>query len=204
MLMNPDGPLKFVFETVLAHRGFISFLVLSAAVGVFSILQNRGHIVGGRISMPKIAWLNFAIYMFVVLPAVLGWFAQVDAASQLLYRIVFWSFLIRGVIELVMLYATRAWRCGYGISHDLLTALLVVIFWAPTGGLTLLLLVSLLIETRMAWIFHLKMDPATGIYFADDSAHFASVNRFTRWVNAVLYPALGWLLWRNHALFTSP
>jgi hypothetical protein len=63
------------------------------------------------------------------------------------------------------------------------------------------LLATLIIEARMAIIFRARMDPATGIYFADNSAHFAAVNRFTRWVNTALYPILGWLLWRNHALF---
>jgi hypothetical protein len=200
--MPLDEPSRSVFEVLMAHRGFIALVVLSATVGVFSIVQNSGAIVGGRISPPKIAWLNFALYVFVMLPVIMGWFAQADAATSRLYRIVFWSFLIRGVIEFYMLYVSRTWRCGYGISHDLLTAVLVVIFWQSAGGLTMLLLATLIIEARMAKIFRARVDPATGIYFADNSAHFAAVNRFTWWVNATLYPILGWLLWRNHALFT--
>ncbi|QIF05285.1 hypothetical protein [Roseimicrobium sp. ORNL1] len=201
--MPPDEPSRSAFELLLAHRGLIALLVLSATVGVFSVVQNSGAIVGGRISPPKIAWLNFALYMFVVLPVVVGWYAPVDAATARLYRIVFWSFLIRGVIEFYMLYVTRSWRCGYGISHDLLTAMLVIIFWQSAGGLTVLLLATLIIEARMAKIFRARVDPATGVYFADNSAHFAAVNRFTWWVNAALYPILGWLLWKNHALFTA-
>ncbi|MEZ0275597.1 MAG: hypothetical protein ACAH88_11895 [Roseimicrobium sp.] len=199
--MNPDEPSRSAFELLLAHRGLIALLILTVTVGVFAVVQNSGAIVGGRISLPKVAWLNFALYMFVVLPIVLGWYSQADAATSRLYRIVFWSFLIRGVIEFYMLYVSRNWRCGYGISHDLLTAVLVVIFWQGAGGLTMLLLATLIIEARMAIIFRARMDPATGIYFADNSAHFAAVNRFTRWTNAALYPILGWLLWRNHALF---
>jgi hypothetical protein len=201
--MNPDEPSRSAFELLIAHRGLVALLILSVTVGVFAVVQNSGAIVGGRISPPKIAWLNFALYMFVVLPIVLGWYAQVDAATSRLYRIVFWSFLVRGVIVFYMLYVTRSWRCGYGISHDLLTAVLVAIFWRSAGGLTLLLLATLIIEARMAKIFRARVDPATGIYFADNSAHFAAVNRFTCWVNATLYPILGWLLWKNHAIFSA-
>lgn len=199
--MHPDEPSRSVFELLLAHRGFIALLVLSVTVGIFAAVQNSGAMVGGRISAPKIAWLNLALYLFVVMPVILGWYAHVDAATSRLYRIVFWSFLIRGVIEFYMLYVSRSWRCGYGISHDLFTAVLVVVFWQSAGGLTILLLATLVIEARMAKIFRAQADPATGIYFADNSAHFAAVNRFTWWVNATLYPILGWLLWRNHALF---
>jgi hypothetical protein len=201
--MPPDEPSRSVFELLLAHRGFITLLVLSVTVGIFSMVQNSGAIVGGRISPPKIAWLNFALYVFVVLPVIMGWYAEVDARTARLYRIVFWSFLIRGVIEFYMLYVTRSWRCGYGISHDLFTAMLVIIFWQSAGGLTVLLLATLIIEARMAKIFRARVDPATGVYFADNSAHFAAVNRFTWWVNAVLYPILGWLLWKNHAMFIT-
>ncbi len=199
--MNPDEPLRSAFELLLHHRGFISLAVLMVVVVGFAIVQNTGAIVGGRISLPKIFWLNIALYLFMVLPVVMGWFAGVDAPTARLYRIVLWSFLIRGVVEMYMLYVSRSWRCGYGISHDLFTALLVVIFWQPAGGLSLLLLATLIIEARMAFIFRQRMDPATGVYFADTSERFASVNRFTTWVNAALYPLLGWLLWRNHAMF---
>lgn len=201
--MPPDEPSRSAFELLLTHRGLIALLVLSVTVGIFSVVQNSGAIVGGRISPPKIAWLNFALYMFAVLPAVMGWYAQVDAPTARLYRIVFLSFLVRGIIEFYMLYVTRSWRCGYGISHDLFTAMLVVIFWESAGGLTVLLLATLIVEARMAKIFRARVDPATGVYFADNSAHFAAVNRFTWWVNAALYPILGWLLWKNHALFTA-
>lgn len=199
--MPPDEPSRSVFEILLAHRGFIWLLALSAAVAVFAAVQNSGAIVGGRISLPKIAWLNYALYMFLVLPLIMGWHAHTDVATGRLYRIVFWSFLVRGTVECYMLYVSRSWRCGYGIAHDLLTAVLVVVFWQGAGGLTMLLLATLIIEARMAKIFRARVDPATGVYFADNSAHFAAVNRFTTWVNATLYPILGWLLWKNHALF---
>ena len=201
--MHPDEPSRSAFELLLAHRALIALLALTAAVGVFAMVQNSGAIVGGRISLPKVAWLNFALYMFVVLPVVIGWYSQTDAATSRLYRIVFWSFLVRGVIEFYMLYVSRSWRCGYGISHDLFTAVLVIIFWQSAGGLTMMLLASLIIEARMAKIFRARVDPKTGIYLADNSAHFAAVNRFTWWVNATLYPILGWLLWKNHALFIA-
>jgi hypothetical protein len=81
--------------------------------------------------------------------------------------------------------------------------MLVIIFWQSAGGLSVLLLATLIIEAHMARIFRARVDPATGVYFADNSAHFAAVNRFTWWVNAALYPILGWLLWKNHALFTA-
>lgn len=202
--MHPEEPSKFAFDLLLQHRAFVALLVLSGAVGVFALVQNSGAIVGGRISLPKVAWLNAALYLFVVLPAIVGWFANVDEASARLYRTVWWSFAARAVVEMYMLYISCSWKCGYGIAHDLFTAALVVLLWQDTGGLTLLLLITLLIETRMAYIFRRRMDPASGIYFADDSAHFASVNRFTRWVNALLYPAILWLLWRNHAMFIFP
>jgi hypothetical protein len=106
-----------------------------------------------------------------------------------------------------MLHHTRAWRCEYGIAHDLaslalVSAGLVRIRGATTpgdrsaAGFARILAVTLAIEVVMAWWFHRVANPAEGVYYAADTEIFRSINRFTLVVVAILWPALIVWFWR--------
>ena len=114
----------------------------------------------------------------------------------------FLSFAARGVVELVVLYLTRDWRCIYGISHDAFTALLALALAACARPATPLdrralrfvpiLLTMLAVEAYFAWRFSLIASPAQGIYFAANAPEFQSLNDLTVIANFATIIALGW------------
>lgn len=184
----------------------------------FGWLQNHSDAVGGAISLPKILWLNLAIASFLVIPAFLCWDARIHGSVRLLYGLFLAGFAVRAVIELPVIYFTHAWRCGYGISHDLVMMALVIGLWWNArnrlrhseatrwaGTFVPLLLVVLSCEMLNAWLFSQVADPRTGIYYANTSEAFRTINVVT-WIEvATLYPALGYWLkkWNEVAICTA-
>ena len=169
----------------------IAVLGTSILTCVFGIYQNSGDRLGGSISIPKIGWLNFALVMFFVIPAFLG-------RRDIAYRFVFWSFVVRGGIELYLLTQTDQWRCWMGISHNLFTLVVFIwLGWRRRGGFGPLLAVTLVLESVMAWLFSQLASPKDGIYFASNDAAFENVNTFTMVVLSVVYPWLIGAFWLN-------
>ena len=106
-----------------------------------------------------------------------------------------------------MLYLWQNWRCAYGIIHDVV-AMLILILALRSRVKTAdkiahsarrfgwLLFVVLICEALNAWLFSRVADPLHGIYFAADSAEFRRINLIT-WIEVTaLYPAL--LHWALH------
>ncbi len=174
---------------------------MAAASLTFGLVQNAGWIKGGAISLPKILWLNFALTTFFVLPALIAFASRFEAPTRRLFALVFASFAARAAVELYLIYATDLWRCAYGITHNLLTAALVLALWAPARGFAFLLLAALATESLMAYLFSRAADPADGTFFAAPTAHFAPINSFTWAAVATFYPWLLALVFRNRHLF---
>ena len=187
---------------------WIAAFVFAGSIG-FALLQNRFGLTGGPISAAKTLWLSFTLQIFFVAPFCLWRNTAYSLAVRRMYGAVFVSFAIRAVVELYILYFTRAWKCGYGITHDLFTFLLVTIFclsfWMRRVPLHAgdrralifvpLLLVTLVVECFMAWQFSLLASPAEGIYFADNTEHFRRVNLWSWIAVGIGYPALLAFLW---------
>lgn len=194
-----------------AHVGAV--LVTSAGSAAFGWNQNRGEVVGGPIHWSKVAWLNLTVLHFIVLP--LLWWLRADASPPVrrALRLLGLQFAVRGAVELPMIYLTRWWKCGYGISHDALVFALMgrellrsrgelSLARDPAGIAQCALSMSLLaVEGCFARMFRSVQDPSTGIYFADDSPKFRRVIRATRTVVFVAYPLTFLLLWASRGSF---
>src|SRR5687767_3958830 len=93
------------------------------ALGVYR-RQSRGAS-GGPISIPKVAWLSYAVFTwFLPCPLV-----AIDPNVPTPYRWTFGLFAAsmwaRGAAEMYMLYVARNWRPPYGITHDALCIVLI-------------------------------------------------------------------------------
>lgn len=185
-----------------------SIATLSAASAVFAWRQNHIGGVGGPISFAKTLWLNYMLVAMYVVPFFLWRENTLALPTRRLFGGIFMSFALRAPIELCIIFFTRAWRCAYGITHDLLTIGLIVLLrrsmspdMAQRDSAALrvatLLQITLLVEIFMAWEFSRLASPAQGIYFAADTPHFQVVNGAS-WIAVSLgYPALMYFLWRS-------
>jgi hypothetical protein len=201
-------------------KGAIGMSSLYLIIGIllvtslaFMAMQNSTHAVGGHISLPKALWLDWTLTTFYVVPFFLWRNEALAPAVRSLFGWLLVSFVLRGVAELVVIYATHAWRCIDGISHNGLTlALAALLFFRlsrpllpadrRTLGFLLIYIATLLFESINAWQFSLLANPANGVYFAADIPHFAFVNGLT-WVELTcLWPWFCWLLWTTRTDFS--
>ena len=174
----------------------------AATTALFGWRQNRGGVVGGPISLPKVLWLNLTLTVFFGIPAVLWLDASLSPGVRALWGWLLLSFVLRAVVELYLIYVTIGWKCIYGISHDLFQLALAVVLSAalPTGGdarargFLWLYCVVLVVEAGMARAFSLLADPKTGIYFASDDERFLRVNRASWAASLAGYAALAGVL----------
>lgn len=184
--------------------------VLAAATALFAWRQNHAGGVGGPISAAKTLWLNYMLVAMYVVPFFLWRDDTLAPATRRLFGGIFMSFALRAPIELWIIFFTRAWRCGYGIAHDLLTIGLIAILRRSmrpevakrdSGAMRVatVLQITLLVEICMAWEFSRLASPAQGIYFAADTPHFRVVN-VASWIAVSFgYPALMFFSWRSRS-----
>jgi hypothetical protein len=184
----------------------IGFLLATSLV--FMAVQNSTAAVGGHISLPKALWLDWTLTTFYIISFFLWRNPALTGQIRALFGWLLLSFVLRGVAELVVIYATHAWRCVDGISHNGLTlALATFLFLRLSHGLPprdrralgflLIYVATLVFESINAWQFSLLADPGKGIYFAANTPHFAFVNDLTWTELACLWPWFGWLLWKT-------
>src|SRR5277367_5559607 len=72
----------------------------------FMALQNSTQAVGGHISLPKALWLDWTLTTFYVVPFFLWKSAALSRAIRSLFGWLLLSFFLRGIAELVVIYAT--------------------------------------------------------------------------------------------------
>ncbi len=180
-------------------------LLLLAVCVAFGWAQNHFAPVGGEISAPKVLWLHLAVACFLVIPAFLWRGVGIADEVRRLYGWFLAGFVLRAAIELPFLYFTRGWRCSYGIAHDGVMILAVLVLWwrarfvpASSAATRLalqfvpLLLVALIFEILNAWLFSRAANPVDGIYFAGNGAAFRMIN-FITWTEVLtLGPCLCW------------
>jgi hypothetical protein len=182
-----------------------SWLGLVASLGAclvaalwFRGKQNRAHVMGGKISNPKLLWLFFAIWFWLFECAVLAFEPSLPRGYRVILGVHALSMWARGGLEMVMLYVTKNWRPPIGIGHDLFclgtVLVLLLVFraelpldsawgpWAP--ALVAMLLFSLCVEVLYAALFFKAVEGKTtgekGVWFAsEDEARFRRINRIT-------------------------
>ncbi len=180
-------------------------LLAGAAAWRFYRKQNAAKALGGRISLPKIAWLFYAVFVWFVLAPAVALDAGVSRAMRWTIGLFAASMWLRGIAEMYMLYVSRNWRPPIGITHDLvcLAQLLGCLFLfrnelAPASAFeawvlafALLIVASLVVEIAYAWLFHDAVGGKTtgekGVWFADDDVKFRRINRLTATFNVPLY-----------------
>ncbi|MBM3275886.1 MAG: hypothetical protein FJZ00_12090 [Candidatus Sericytochromatia bacterium] len=169
--------------------------------------QNRGHRVGGPMSLPKIGWLTYALTAWYVVPAFFWRDKRVHPAVRRLYGVHLGAWAARGVAELVLMYGFHAWKPPYGIAfNSSMFALLAGLrwYWGPqldkaTGFHDRNALIhmgmmqaTLIPETAFAGLFfQARQGDTETIWFADDSPRYRLINRFTMLVDLTVYPVLG-------------
>jgi hypothetical protein len=202
------------------ERNFALLLTI-ATLALVSLLfyyrQNFAAQIGGKMSVAKLLWLDYAIIAWFVLPFFLCRSPLVAPVIRHIYRAHLATFAVRGAIELWMLYVTISWMPPYGITHDLIVLLLITgLLWrgrkelhrlndgANRAALRFLssIRVGLACEISFAWLFYRATNGRIGIYFASQDPVFATINGLTWAAVLLLYPDLLRTLWMGReALF---
>jgi hypothetical protein len=151
----------------------LSLLAAFAAIaGGVWIFQNRGERLGGKISAIKAAWLAYAIVLWLGVPLLL-W----NSASAFQWLAI--SMLIRAAIEIPLCLIGK-WRVAYGISHDILHAIITLFFITQIpiwGSLTLISLTTEIVF--VTWFVRATGGPRDGIFFVPTGEAFRKINRRT-------------------------
>lgn len=193
----------------LLTRVLLAALLLGqlAAGLVFYRRQNRPGRIGGGISLPKLLWLNWAVFVWLLLTPLVA----LDASLTGSLRIVFSGFALnmwlRGLIELYMMYISKNWRPPYGVAHNIFSLLLLggLLVGTRSGlpgfsegwnswalALSFVIAASLLVETVYAIGFHRAVAGRTtgddAVWFAAaDDPKFQRLNRLTVACNVPLF-----------------
>jgi branched-subunit amino acid ABC-type transport system permease component len=99
-----------------------------AFAAVFYWRQNAGDAPGGPVSAVKALWLAMTLFWWFVVPYLLLADRRLSRAAHTGLKAFAASMLLRGAVELVMIYALFNWHCYYGIAHDLATGGLLLFF----------------------------------------------------------------------------
>jgi hypothetical protein len=206
--------------SVARQRNFALLLAI-ATLGLISLLfyyrQNFAGQIGGKMSVAKLLWLDYAISAWFLLPFFLWRSPLIAPTLRWIYGAHLATFAIRGAVELWMLYITVSWIPPYGITHDLIViALITSLLWCGRNEINQLndvanrtakwflssIRVGLVCEIIFAWLFYRTTEGRIGIYFASPEPVFATINDLTWMAVLLLYPDLVRTLWLGRdALF---
>lgn len=176
----------------------ISFILISF---YFYQKQNKKKSIGGKIALAKLFWLDYTLITWFFLP--LFFYFENNASLVILpWFVLSLSMWIRGIVELYMLYVSKNWSPIIGISHDVLTLLLVIIFSFKVESQLFIdylmvasLVFSLVLETYYATAFYQIMKGKTqgdeAIWFvSQEEPRFKRVLKITSFGNIILYAVL--------------
>jgi len=210
---------------VLGRRSRILILTAILATAVLGLivhhLQNVAGGMGGRISTPKLAWLLYTVLVWGLLCPILAFEPLIRRPFRALaggFAALMW---IRTLAEFPMLYTWKNWRPPYGMIHDLVCALVLVVglwisrarWWPPRArsdrwmlAFTLVLVSGVLLECVYAGLFYRAVAGATtgehGLWFADPhDLRFRFINQLTLICDVALYGFLAAFL---AAAFRAP
>lgn len=97
----------------------VVMVVFMAIVSLdFYYLQNNSGRIGGEIALSKMVWLTYAILFWIGLPLLISLNSHVLARLKTAFIFLLVSMLLRGLVELWMLYFSKNWSPVYGIMHD--------------------------------------------------------------------------------------
>jgi hypothetical protein len=164
---------------------------LALAATAFYQFQNAAKPIGGDISLVKLVWLAYAIFVWLVLPLLFAFDARCEEHLRQGFAALALLMLVRGVVEGWMLYISLNWSPWYGIAHDVACAAVLLFAWAqaaPRNALeklvrthTLVTAAFFLPEIFFAWymLTHFTTQGASAVYFVPDDPRYALVLRVT-------------------------
>ena len=194
-------------------RNFGLLLAIGALVVIslwFYYRQNFAGQIGGKMSIAKLLWLDYAIVAWLILPFFLWRSSFIAPGLRWIYGCHLTVFATRAMIELWMLYVTISWIPPYGISQDIFSIALItgMIQWkhgelrryddqANRAALRFLtsIRLGLVCEIVFAWLFYRATGGEIGIYFASTDPVFSLINGLTWAAVLLLYPDLARMLW---------
>ena len=171
------------------RAGFGAILgILLVAAAVFYALQNSGYLPGGRISAIKLAWLGCAILFWYLLPGLLLLDGRLQGAARRACIVLLVGMLLRGVVELFMMYVTENWHPWMGISHNVLMLALMVVVIAPLrkdpdrlySGYMLVAAAMFIPESGFAWyMLTYATDSGATVYFVSGDPRHGAILAIT-------------------------
>jgi hypothetical protein len=196
----------------LARLVALSIAVLAVASWYFYQAQNTADRIGGAMAPQKLFWLGYAILLWVVLPLAIALDRRVAKSLRNAFAALFLLMLVRGLIELWMLYVTLNWSPWYGIAHDLLCMAVLISFtmvvyrrerWrdSPDALIMMHLLVTTAAFVPEIYFAHymtinFNTTGTDAIYFVPDEERFRDVLAWTTRVVVFLSIYLPFFLWR--------
>lgn len=183
--------------------------VLAVSGWYFMAAQNSGQLPGGQIAPVKLLWLVLVIFIWYLMPKLLLWHGADDSLSKRLLIIHLVNVWTRALIELYMVYFGHNWLPLYGISHDIFSALLLLLLLRLYGQqitavvktFLLVLTSTFLLETVFAIYMRNQVVSADGpVYFVPMAAAHQPILWLT-WgavVLLILYLMLFFKRWLTH------
>ena len=100
-------------------------LVLISVAVSFYWTQNSGQLEGGGIALPKLIWLLYAIILWFLIPGIIANNKLIAPHWRTIFKVFLINMLLRGAIELYLMYVTVSWNPYYGIAHDVFSLFLI-------------------------------------------------------------------------------
>lgn len=182
---------SFASERSLRLAVWSAVALCAIAAAGFYHFQNTVKPVGGDISLAKMFWLAYAVFLWGVLPLLLLADGRICLPLRRGFALLAALMLARAVVEGWLLYVSHGWSTWYGIGHDVVCA--AVLLWsagrAPVAS-ALDRLARLharvsaaffLPEMYFAWYMQANFDTKgeNAIYFVPDDPRYAVVLRAT-------------------------
>lgn len=144
------------------------------------VLQNNVIHLGGKVAFVKVLWLVTALFLWFVLPSFITQSRKVPPILKKWFYFFWFSMILRGIIELFLMYVTKTWHPYMGIGHDLFTAALVVVAFRTTGytshsparfirGTFPFLAATLLVEAGFAYYMLTNVESTDPVYYVPNS-----------------------------------
>ncbi|MEE9425014.1 MAG: hypothetical protein V3V18_08530 [Methylococcales bacterium] len=118
--------MKYISDLTRLKSWLLVWILLIIVAVYFYWLQNSGQLEGGKIALPKLIWLVYAIVLWFLIPAFIIKDRQVLEHWKTIFRIFLINMLLRGVVELYLMYVTVSWSPYYGIFHDVFSIVLLI------------------------------------------------------------------------------
>jgi hypothetical protein len=97
----------------------LAAVVATAVLGVYVHHHQNAGAMGGRISLPKLAWLLYTVFVWGLLCPILAFEPGVRRPFRVVAGLFAALMIARFVAEIPMLYVWKNWRPPYGMVHDL-------------------------------------------------------------------------------------